>query len=561
MSKILSLCSGGFDSVLMLNVVRMNNPDAEIHTLFFDYGQKTCSQERACAKKVSEKLSCVFHEVKLPKFEWTAGDFYSPEYSGEGEYLEMRNLVFISYALSLCESFGFESLYMATLKSLGYYDTSEDFLSKIKGIARDKGISLETPFSTVSKDELCYVAFMCSLKRDDFFSCDNPVDGKPCGKCPDCLAIEDIFVHADLNTPAKVWAKTFDPFNKDFQRLIKESPIHEMRVLVNNDCQLKCKHCYYGFAEMKQPRLSLDEFRDVFAQARELGINDFHFSGKEPLFDDFIFDVTKVLYEVHPEADCTVVTNGINIPKYAKALKEHRYSRVFLSVDDVEGTSLIRSVRSVTDKALKALKEVEIPVEVFIDLHENNYNKVDSIIDFLRTTYGVLDFYVRTISQIGNAVEDVTPLTSEQLEVTYKLLREYAENHEDTNINLTVMAPYVYDLPYSKQPLELHDAINEVVGLASRNILPNFTVFPEMYCGKYETQVTLTPDGFLHGCASEVSSKDYDLIASGNVRDKSLASLISSGKDLCIECNCKEVDENGNLKFFSCTCSNPIDQK
>lgn len=559
-NKILSLCSGGFDSVLMLNIVRENNPDAEIHTLFFDYGQKNVCQERACAQKVSEKLFCEYHEVILPKFNWTKSSFYSPEFSGDAEYLEMRNLVFISYALSFCESLGCNTLYMATLKSLGYYDTSEQFLSKVRGIAQDKGITLETPFSSIEKGELCLSAFRSSIQKDDFFSCDNPVDGKPCGTCPDCTTLKDILDHAEPNTPAKVWAKTFDPFNEDFQRLFRESQIREMRVLVNNDCQLKCKHCYYGFSNMKQPRLSLDEFRNVFAQARELGINDFHFSGKEPLFDDFIFEVTKVLREVHPESDCTVVTNGINVPKYAKLLKEHRYSKVFLSVDDIGGTSLVRSVKGVTDKALRALNNVGIPVEVFIDLHENNFDKVDSIIDFLRTKYEVKDFYVRTLSIIGNA-ESMIPLTSKELEVTYGLLFNYAENHKDVNIHYTVMAPYVYDLLDSPESFELKTAIEDVIGFATRNITSNFTIFPQTYCGKYEAQVTLTPDGFLHGCASEVSSPDYDILSSGNVREKSLKSLVQTGKGLCIDCNCREVDENGNLKFFSCTCSNPIDQK
>lgn len=562
MNKVLALCSGGFDSILMLDIVGRNHPDDEIHTLFFDYGQKNRMQERECSKKASDKLGCIFHEVILPKFDWTRSSFYSPEYSGDAEYLEMRNLVFISYALSFCESLGCDFLYMATLKSLGYYDTSNKFLSKVRGIAKDKGISLETPFSTLSKRELCLSAFRSSIQRDDFFSCDNPVDGKPCGKCPDCLAIEDIFNHVDLNSPAKVWAKTFDPYNEDFQRLIKSSSVSEMRVLVNNDCQLKCKHCYYGFSEMKQPRLSLDEFRDVFVQARDLGINDFHFSGKEPLFDDFIFEVTKVLHEVHPKADCTIVTNGINIPKYAGLLKENRFSNVCLSVDDIGDSSLVRSVTKVTDRAIKSLQEVNIPIEVFIDLHNNNFDKVDSIMSFLKDEYGIHKFYVRTISMVGNAVEnDISKLTPEELNETYEQLFNFAESHEDVSINLTLTAPYVYDILDFGEPMSIKTAVGDVIGFASRYIIDNFTVFPETYCGKYETQVTLTPDGFIHGCALEVSKEDYDLISSGNVRNTSLSDLIKKGKNLCIQSNCNEVDSNGNLKFFSCTCSNPIDQK
>lgn len=560
--KIVALCSGGFDSVLMLNVIRENNPNSEIHTLFFDYGQKNRIQEKECAKKVSNKLGCIFHEVALPKFEWTSSEFYSPEFSGEFEYLEMRNLIFISYALSLCESIGSNSVYMAVLKSLGYYDTSDEFLGKIRSIAEDKGISIVTPFSEFAKQELNMFAFKYSIREEDFFSCDNPIDDKPCGMCPDCLVTKGLMQHSSLNTPAKVWAKTFDPYDKDFQRLFKESPIKEMRVYVNNDCQLKCKHCYYGFDEMKQPRLTLDEFKDVFAQAKKLGINEFHFSGKEPLFDEFIFDVTKVLREVHPEADCTVVTNGINIPKYAKLLKEHKYSRVYLSVDDIGDTSFFRSVHNVTDKALRALNEVGIPVEVFIDLHHRNYDKVDSIIDFIVNTYGVKDFYVRTLTLVGNA-KGMTKLTSEELDKTYHLLLEYARTHQDISVHLNLMAPYVYDLLdgyYTS--LDLFNQVNSILEFATLNVLPNFTIFPQTYCGKYEAQVTLTPDGFIHGCASESSVKDYDLISAGSVRHNSLKSLIEKGKDLCIDCNINEVDEDGNLRFYSCTtCSTPIDHK
>ena len=195
--KILALCSGGFDSILLLHTVRDNNPDCEIHTLFFDYGQNSYELERKCVVKASENLCCKFHEVKLPKFDWTSGEFYTPTFSGDGQYLEMRNLVFISYALSMCESLGLNYLYMATLKSLSYYDTSDDFLSKVKGIAFDKGIFLETPFSLFEKEELSALALYNGIHRDDFFTCDTPVGNKPCGSCPDCLVIESIFEMLD----------------------------------------------------------------------------------------------------------------------------------------------------------------------------------------------------------------------------------------------------------------------------------------------------------------------------------------------------------------------------
>ena len=560
MSKILALCSGGFDSVLMLNYIRTFSKDDEITTLFFDYGQKNVKKERFCAKKVSRKLDCKYMEIRLPKFIWTSSEFYNQGFSGDKEELEARNLVFMSFALSVCISQGIDTMYMAVLKSLGYYDTSEDFLSKIRGIFSDNGISIETPFSDVYKEELDLLAFELGISPDDFFSCDNPVHGKPCGECPDCKILQDIMNHASLNTPAKVWAKTFDPEDERFQNLIRTSPITEMRVLVNNDCQLHCKHCYYGFDSMKEPRLSLDEFKRVFEQAKELGIGEYHFSGKEPMYDDFMFEVADVLKQVIPFADLTVVTNGITVPKYAEKLKQYGFSKVFLSVDDVGDSSFYRSVSNVTDKALTALNEVGIPVQVFIDLHERNFDKVDSIMDFLHTKYGVKEFYVRTLSLIGNAVENgIRVLTGEELNTTHSLILKYSSENPDVEVRFTLMAPYVYDLLFSEAHTELKDCVDRLITLGTLHLTDNYSIFPETYCGKYESQITLTPDGFIHGCASEVSNREYDKLSPGNVRTTPLKDLIKSGKEMCIKSNLREIDSEGNLLFFNCTSCNPID--
>ena len=82
MNKIVALCSGGFDSVVMLHFIRETHPDYDIHTLFFDYGQKTLKQEEHCAEKVSKKLGCHFHKVTLPKFSWSNSQFNSTKLRG-----------------------------------------------------------------------------------------------------------------------------------------------------------------------------------------------------------------------------------------------------------------------------------------------------------------------------------------------------------------------------------------------------------------------------------------------------------------------------------------------
>ena len=195
-NKIVLLCSGGFDSVVLANYVRDWKGDkAKIHTLFFDYGQKSCKMERECAIKVSEKIRAEFKEIKLPKFEWTKSDFYSPEYSGEDkEYLEMRNLVFISYALSYAESIGAKKIYMALLKHIvPYFDGSKHFIKTLNELVKEKGIKISAPFLKFYKYGLVDLISAYGITEDDFFTCDNPVNSKPCGKCPDCVDLKEIF--------------------------------------------------------------------------------------------------------------------------------------------------------------------------------------------------------------------------------------------------------------------------------------------------------------------------------------------------------------------------------
>ena len=126
-NKIVVLNSGGFDSTTLLLDLYNSTEDTEIHSLYFNYGQPNQSIDSMYAKENAEKIGAVHHEVTLPAIEWTKNSFYDGsinEYSGQ--YLEMRNLIFLSYAASLAESIGATEIYCAILKGHGYSDTSEE---------------------------------------------------------------------------------------------------------------------------------------------------------------------------------------------------------------------------------------------------------------------------------------------------------------------------------------------------------------------------------------------------------------------------------------------------
>lgn len=195
MSKIVVLNSGGFDSVVLMEYLHFIQGEDEIYSLHFLYGANNEKQQLECVNKVCEKVGAVNKVIQIPKIDWSKGEFFSKgEYKSSSQYLEYRNLIFLSYALSYAESIGAEKIYLALLNMYDYPDTSLTFLQGLNYFSEPaSGISIDAPFIFDNKMRLGHIAKYLNIKKEDFFSCDKPLeDGSPCGVCDDCKALEEI---------------------------------------------------------------------------------------------------------------------------------------------------------------------------------------------------------------------------------------------------------------------------------------------------------------------------------------------------------------------------------
>lgn len=188
--NIVVLNSGGFDSVVLMNTLRGCFPDDTIHSIHFHYGARNEAQQQKCVDKVCKKVNAENIVIDLPKFTWTKGEFYNKGYKKETQYVEYRNLVFLSYAISYAESIGAKYIYIALVGGCMYEDDNLQFVRDLEKTISMSGIKIEAPFLDYNKEELVGFALDADLKEDDFFSCDDPKDdGTPCGKCSDCKDI------------------------------------------------------------------------------------------------------------------------------------------------------------------------------------------------------------------------------------------------------------------------------------------------------------------------------------------------------------------------------------
>lgn len=552
--KIVVLNSGGFDSVVMMNCLHLTEPDKELHSIHFLYGALNEAQQQECVDKVCEKCGAKNIVINLPNFSWTKSDFFGETNLHDSQYLEYRNLIFIAYALSYAESIGAKRIYVAVLAGSTYNDTNPIFFKGLNSFTqKNSGIEICTPFETLTKYDLVTYAVQSKMEITDFFSCDTPDEnGNPCGKCCDCKIVEDIKSILKVDTPIKALIHAGYNFGDEkFKRLLSEQPIEEVRALINNDCQMQCEHCFYGFDNMKGKALSREQYYSVLKDfVLNHGVKNIHFSGKEPLFDDSIVWYAEQIHKDKLPCTFNLVTNGINIPKYIDDLKKYGVEHIALSVDDVLDTNGVRSVHGVTDKALKACNKAGVKVEVFIDLHENNYDKVDEIVNFLNRKYLVNKFFFRTIRNIGHAEksDSLVALTGKQLDDAWTLVKGCAKQYQKKEFEFTISIEYLPEI----QGTTLMQDIDACESTYSCQFTSNCSLMVEEFCHRYSGTYTLTPDGYLLGCASEVSCPNYDEVSIGNVKDLLLIELIERGKEEAYRCNDHYLKEN----CLECSCKN-----
>jgi 7-cyano-7-deazaguanine synthase len=197
--KALLLFSGGFDSVVLLHEVLQLGYNPEL--LFVEYGQRNHEWELAHAEYWKEKYNLQLNILPL-NLSWsnsallTKGEISADEV--DNQYLEMRNLIFLSYALSYAEHNKIWDIFFGILGGT-YNDASPQFAKLFDSLAYNTtGIQVSAPFSLYSKDQVKdYAVNVLHLDMKEILehtiSCNvpDPKTGEPCGICLDCKVINE----------------------------------------------------------------------------------------------------------------------------------------------------------------------------------------------------------------------------------------------------------------------------------------------------------------------------------------------------------------------------------
>jgi 7-cyano-7-deazaguanine synthase len=220
------LCSGGLDSATTAHYAKKKLDYNKMIVLFFDYEQRTLSQERSSAKKIARELGSEFIEISVPELanistslinkrgkanKITREDLKDSKEESLKYYVPCRNIIFLTYALALAESLEINNKneiwdILTGFKCEGaeaYPDTTKKFVRKmnsLKNAATSIKGKIISPIINLDKEDIVVLANKLGLKAEDTYSCYIGVENKKehCGTCLACRLRQEAFYWANI---------------------------------------------------------------------------------------------------------------------------------------------------------------------------------------------------------------------------------------------------------------------------------------------------------------------------------------------------------------------------
>ena len=170
------------------------------------------------------------------------------------------------------------------------------------------------------------------------------------------------------------------------KRLTKYNNVRIFAELTNK-CNLKCKHCYGGFACSNNKFLSIEKLKKVIDNASNCGVYQFDITGGEPTLYPDLEELLKYLY--NSGMMVRIFTNlTLFSPKLKNLILKYGVKDIVTSLDSCvkEDHDEFRGQEGAFDKTINAIKElqkddVDISLNTMIGNH--NKNHISELVDFI----------------------------------------------------------------------------------------------------------------------------------------------------------------------------------
>lgn len=191
----LLLASGGLDSTVL--AYKLLADGKKIMPVFLNYGQHFADTEfDTLVDVLPPKLLPHIKVINIIDIFKNSNsrmikepDLWLDDVSANDLYLPYRNLLFLSIASSIAQTFGINKVYSAFINSnhAKEIDCSKEFFDELSGMLSEYGtIRTEMPFREFSKADVIKLGIDLDVPIAKTYSC-QASSTTPCGVCPNCV--------------------------------------------------------------------------------------------------------------------------------------------------------------------------------------------------------------------------------------------------------------------------------------------------------------------------------------------------------------------------------------
>ncbi|WP_337860040.1 GTP 3',8-cyclase MoaA [Ferroplasma sp.] len=165
--------------------------------------------------------------------------------------------------------------------------------------------------------------------------------------------------------------------------------VNSLRIQVNAICNFHCIFCHMEGTERSMEYMTPEQIERVVQVAASHGVNKIKFTGGEPLLREDIIEIVKRT-RTHITGNISLTTNGVELPKLAKGLKEAGLDRVNISMHAIDEynfhfiTGTKKDFLPIVQYGIKAAQDAGLgPIKINFVLMKNiNEDQVDGMIKF-----------------------------------------------------------------------------------------------------------------------------------------------------------------------------------
>lgn len=166
--------------------------------------------------------------------------------------------------------------------------------------------------------------------------------------------------------------------------------IHYLRISVTDRCDFRCVYCMSEDMTFlpRQQLLTLEEIDQIASAFVELGVDRIRITGGEPLVRRNVLELFRDLGRQDNLKDLTLTTNGSQLGRYARDLREAGVTRINISLDSLRPErframtrvgDLTKTLQGIDAANAAGFERVKINTVV---LRDKNHDEVLDLVDF-----------------------------------------------------------------------------------------------------------------------------------------------------------------------------------